>query len=57
MFAPDDARHAVGLVDHRDDSDCGNSLVASLEYLNGAMIYNERRNKVGAVPCFSHDAD
>jgi hypothetical protein len=29
--------------------DGGNSLIAALEYWNGGMIYNEKRNKVGVV--------
>jgi serine/threonine-protein kinase RsbW len=29
--------------------DGGNSLIAALEYWNGGMIYNARRNKVGVV--------
>jgi len=38
---------------HSDDSDGGNSLIAALEYWNGGMIYNGRRNKVGVVRWFS----
>jgi len=36
-----------------DSTDGGNSLIAALEYWNGGMIYNERRNKVGVVRWFS----
>lgn len=36
-----------------DDSDGGNSLIAALEYWNGGMIYNGRRNKVGVVRWYS----
>ena len=36
-----------------DDSDGGNSLIAALEYWNGGMIYNGKRNKVGVVRWFS----
>jgi len=36
-----------------DDTDGGNSLIAALEYWNGGMIYNGRRNKVGVVRWFS----
>lgn len=38
---------------HSDESDGGNSLIAALEYWNGGMIYNGRRNKVGVVRWFS----
>ena len=38
---------------HSDDSDGGNSLIAALEYWNGGMIYNGRKNKVGVVRWFS----
>jgi len=34
---------------HSDESDGGNSLIAALEYWNGGMIYNGRKNKVGVV--------
>ena len=37
-----------------DDEDGGNSLIAALEYWNGGMIYNEKRNKVGVVRWFTH---
>ncbi len=36
-----------------DELDGGNSLIAALEYWNGGMIYNGRRNKVGVVRWFS----
>lgn len=35
-----------------DEEDGGNSLIAALEYWNGGMIYNARRNKVGVVRWF-----
>lgn len=35
-----------------DDNDGGNSLIAALEYWNGGMIYNKKRNKVGVVRWF-----
>lgn len=38
---------------HSDESDGGNSLIAALEYWNGGMIYNGKRNKVGVVRWFS----
>jgi serine/threonine-protein kinase RsbW len=38
---------------HSDESDGGNSLIAALEYWNGGMIYNGRRNKVGVVRWYS----
>jgi hypothetical protein len=38
---------------HSDESDGGNSLIAALEYWNGGMIYNGRRNKVGVVRWFA----
>ncbi|MEI8094894.1 MAG: ATP-binding protein [Spirochaetales bacterium] len=38
---------------HSDDTDGGNSLIAALEYWNGGMIYNGKKNKVGVVRWFS----
>ena len=38
---------------HSDESDGGNSLIAALEYWNGGMIYNQKKNKVGVVRWFS----
>lgn len=38
---------------HSDESDGGNSLIAALEYWNGGMIYNGKRNKVGVVRWYS----
>ena len=38
---------------HSDESDGGNSLIAALEYWNGGMIYNGKKNKVGVVRWFS----
>lgn len=35
------------------DEDGGNSLIAALEYWNGGMIYNAKRNKVGVVRWFN----
>lgn len=32
-----------------DDSDGGNSLIAAIEYWNGGMVYNKKKNKVGVV--------
>lgn len=32
-----------------DENDGGNSLIAALEYWNGGMIYNRKKNKVGVV--------
>jgi hypothetical protein len=40
-----------------DENDGGNSLVAALEYWNGGMIYNARRNKVGVVRWFTGGSD
>jgi serine/threonine-protein kinase RsbW len=34
------------------NEDGGNSLIAALEYWNGGMIFNERKNKVGVVRWF-----
>ena len=39
---------------HSDESDGGNSLIAALEYWNGGMIYNGKRNKVGVIRWFSN---
>lgn len=38
---------------HSDDTDGGNSLIAALEYWNGGMVYNNRKNKVGVVRWFT----
>lgn len=35
------------------DDDGGNSLIAALEYWNGGMIYNKKRNRVGVVRWFN----
>ncbi len=32
-----------------DESDGGNSLMAALEYWNGGMVYNRKKNKVGVI--------
>jgi len=37
--------------------DGGNSLIAALEYLNGRMVYNAGRNKVGVVLWFTNGYD
>jgi len=34
------------------EDDGGNSLIAALEYWNGGMIYNSKKNKVGLVRWF-----
>jgi len=39
---------------HSDDSDGGNSLVTALEYWNGGMFYNGKKNKVGVIRWFSY---
>jgi serine/threonine-protein kinase RsbW len=36
-----------------DETDGGNSLIAALEYWNGGMIFNGKRNKVGVVRWFA----
>lgn len=38
---------------HSDETDGGNSLITALEYWNGGMIYNGKRNKVGVIRWFS----
>lgn len=38
------------------DEDGGNSLIAALEYWNGGMIYNKKRNRVGVVRWFNGGA-
>jgi serine/threonine-protein kinase RsbW len=40
-----------------DEDDGGNSLIAALDYWNGGMIYNAKRNKVGVVRWFSGSSD
>jgi len=37
--------------------DGGNSLIAALEYWNGGIVYNGKRNKVGVVRWFSGGSD
>jgi hypothetical protein len=37
-----------------DEEDGGNSLIAALEYWNGGMIFNDRKNKIGVVRWFAH---
>lgn len=34
--------------------DGGNSLIAALEYWNGGMIFNNKRNKVGVIRWYTH---
>jgi anti-sigma regulatory factor (Ser/Thr protein kinase) len=41
---------------HSDADDGGNSLIAALEYWNGGMIYNNKKNKVGVVRWFTNGA-
>jgi len=36
-----------------DDSDGGNSLIAALEYWNGGMIWNGKKNKIGVIRWFT----
>jgi hypothetical protein len=36
-----------------DENDGGNSLIAALDYWNGGMIYNKKKNKVAVVRWFS----
>jgi len=47
----------LDLASYRDSDsnseDGGNSLIAALEYWNGGMIYNTRKNKVGVVRWFT----
>lgn len=38
---------------HSDENDGGNSLIAALEYWNGGMIFNGRKNKVGVIKWFT----
>jgi len=38
---------------HSDESDGGNSLITALEYWNGGIIYNGKKNKVGVIRWFS----
>jgi len=37
-----------------DETDGGNSLISALEYWNGGIIYNGKKNKVGVIRWFSH---
>jgi len=39
---------------HSDETDGGNSLISALEYWNGGMIYNGKKNKVGVIRWFSY---
>lgn len=36
-----------------DENDGGNSLIAALDYWNGGMIYNRKRNKVAVIRWFT----
>ncbi len=49
--------HFLDLASYRgpdsDSTDGGNSLIAALEYWNGGMIYNKKKNKVGVVRWYS----
>lgn len=38
---------------HSDETDGGNSLIMALEYWNGGIIYNGKKNKVGVIRWFS----
>jgi len=42
---------------HSGPDDGGNSLFAALEYWNGGMIYNAKRNKVGVVRWFANGSE
>lgn len=39
---------------HSDQDDGGNSLIAALEYWNGGVVYNEKRNKVGVIRWYNN---
>ena len=36
-----------------DETDGGNSLITALEYWNGGIVYNGKKNKVGVIRWFS----
>jgi hypothetical protein len=38
---------------HSDETDGGNSLITALEYWNGGIIYNGKKNKVGVIRWFT----
>ncbi len=40
-----------------DEDDGGNSLIAALEYWNGGMIYNAKKNKVGVLRWYSQGSE
>jgi len=40
-----------------DETDGGNSLIAALEFWNGGMIYNRKKNKIGVVRWYNHGSD
>lgn len=49
--------HYVSYHDeYTDETDGGNSLFAALEYWNGGMIYNQKKNKVVAVRYYEKEA-
>lgn len=39
-----------------DDNDGGNSLIAALDYWNGGIIYNKRKNKVAVIRWYSQSS-
>ncbi|QQO07678.1 ATP-binding protein [Breznakiella homolactica] len=39
---------------HSDEHDGGNSLIAALEYWNGGMVFNGKKNKIGVVRWFTN---
>jgi len=42
---------------HSDETDGGNSLIMALEYWNGGMIYNGKKNKVGVIRWYTSAAE
>ncbi|OHD62923.1 MAG: ATP-binding protein [Spirochaetes bacterium GWF1_41_5] len=57
-LAENDFDTFVQLANYRskssDESDGGNSLIAALEYWNGGMIWNQKKNKIGVIRWFTN---
>ena len=60
-FAEHDFENMEKFVSYRtktsDDNDGGNALFAALEYWNGGMVWNAKKNKVVVVRFFTEDQE
>lgn len=50
-------KYVAWKTEKSDDTDGGNSLFAAVEFWNGGMIYNQKRNKVVVVRVFPEYPD